>query len=82
MNRKQKNVLIRILVAAALLVLLHFLPLDDVWGGWLKFAAYLVPYAVIGWVGDAEPFYRKTVGAELIKGGNPENSIYSNMIRF
>ncbi|MBR6953463.1 MAG: cadmium-translocating P-type ATPase [Clostridia bacterium] len=49
MNRKQKNVLIRILVAAALLGLLHFLPLDDVWGGWLKFAAYLVPYAVIGW---------------------------------
>lgn len=37
-------------------------------------------YAVIGWVGDAEMFYRKTVDAEFIKGGNPENSVYSNMI--
>lgn len=33
-------------------------------------------YAIIGWVSDAEQFYRKTVGAEFIKGGNPENSIY------
>lgn len=37
-------------------------------------------YAVIGWVSDAELFYRKTVGAEFIKGGNPENSVYSNLI--
>lgn len=37
-------------------------------------------YAVIGWVSDAENFYRKTVGAEFIKGGNPENSVYSNMV--
>ena len=37
-------------------------------------------YAVIGWVGDAEMFYRKTVDAEFIKGGNPENNVYSNMI--
>ena len=37
-------------------------------------------YAIIGWVNDAEWFYRKTVGAEWIKGGNPENSVYSNMI--
>lgn len=37
-------------------------------------------YAIIGWVSDAELFYRKTVGAEFIKGGNPENSVYSNMI--
>lgn len=37
-------------------------------------------YAVIGWVSDAEKFYRKTVGAEYIKGGSPENSVYSNMI--
>lgn len=41
---------------------------------------YGYAYAVIGWVGDAEPFYRKTVGAEKIKGGNPENSVYSNMV--
>ena len=38
-------------------------------------------YAVIGWVSEAENFYRKTVGAEFIKGGNPENSVYSNMIK-
>ena len=37
-------------------------------------------YGIIGWVGSAENFYRKTVGAEFIKGGNPENSVYSNMI--
>lgn len=37
-------------------------------------------YAIIGWVSDAEQFYRKTVNAEYIKGGEPENSIYSNLI--
>ncbi|MBP3886656.1 MAG: GNAT family N-acetyltransferase [Cellulosilyticum sp.] len=37
-------------------------------------------YAIIGWVSDAEQFYRKTVGAEYIKGGEPENSIYSNLV--
>ena len=37
-------------------------------------------YAVIGWVNDAEMFYRKTVGAEYIKGGNTENSVYSNLV--
>lgn len=37
-------------------------------------------YAVIGWVSDAQMFYRNAVGAEYIKGGNPENSVYSNFI--
>jgi len=37
-------------------------------------------YAIIGWVSEAEHFYRKTVGAEYIKGGNPENSVYSNLV--
>lgn len=41
---------------------------------------YGYAYAVIGWVSSAEHFYRKTVGAEFIPGGNPENSIYSNKI--
>ena len=36
-------------------------------------------YAIIGWTGPAD-FYRKTVGAELINGGEPENSVYTNMI--
>ncbi len=49
MNKKQKSVLVRILVSAALLAALHFLPLDGLWNGWLKFAAYLVPYGIIGW---------------------------------
>lgn len=37
-------------------------------------------HAIIGWVNEAEAFYRKAVGAEFIKGGNPENSVYSNLI--
>lgn len=37
-------------------------------------------YAVIGWVGSAAGFYRKVVGAEYIPGGEPQNSVYSNMI--
>lgn len=37
-------------------------------------------YAIIGWVSEAEHFYRKTVGAEYIMGGNPENSVYSNLV--
>jgi hypothetical protein len=37
-------------------------------------------YAIIGWVCEAEIFYRKTVGAEFIKGGNPEKSVYSNLV--
>ena len=37
-------------------------------------------YAIIGWVSEAEMFYRKVVGAEFIKGGNPENSVYTNLI--
>lgn len=41
---------------------------------------YGYAYGIIGWVSDAEDFYRKTVGAEFIKGGNPENSVYSNLI--
>jgi len=36
-------------------------------------------YAIIGWVGPAD-FYRKVVNAEYIKGGEPENTVYRNMI--
>ena len=45
MNKKQRKMLTRILVSAALLILLHFLPAT----GWLRFALYLVPYLVIGY---------------------------------
>ncbi len=48
MNKKQKNVLWRIIISAALLVGLHFLPLDEIWGGWLKAVCYLAPYLIIG----------------------------------
>ena len=44
MNRKQKIMLGRILVSAALMVGLCFAPLT----GWPRFAAYLVPYLIIG----------------------------------
>lgn len=45
MIKKQKKVLIRIIVAAILLVILHFVPLEGLWLGLL----YLIPYAVIGY---------------------------------
>ena len=45
MNKKQRTMLIRILAAAALLVVLHFLPLT----GAVRFVAYLIPYLVVGY---------------------------------
>ena len=45
MNKKQKKMLIRIIIAAILLVILSFLPVD----GYLKMALYMVPYLVIGY---------------------------------
>ena len=45
MNRKQRTMLARILVAAALLAALHFVPAT----GALRFLLYLVPYLVIGY---------------------------------
>ena len=45
MTRKQRKMLIRILVTAAMMILLHFLPVE----GLPLFFLYLVPYAVIGY---------------------------------
>ena len=45
MTRKQKKVLIRILVAAALFAAALLVPTD----GWWKLGVFLIPYAVIGW---------------------------------
>ena len=45
MNKKQKKMLTRIIIAAVLLVILSFLPVD----GYLKMALYMVPYLVIGY---------------------------------
>ena len=44
MNRKQKKMLARILIAAALLIVLPFLPVDGI----LQLVLYLVAYLVIG----------------------------------
>ena len=45
MNKKQKKMLFRILIATALMILLVALPLE----GWLAFALFMIPYLVIGY---------------------------------
>lgn len=45
MNRKQKKMLIRIIIAAVLMIVLHFIPVTGV----LRFLLYLIPYIVIGY---------------------------------
>lgn len=45
MNKKQKKVLIRIIVSAACILVLKLLPID----GYLKFGLYMIPYLVIGY---------------------------------
>ena len=45
MTKKQKKMLIRILITAVMLIALHFIPAEGI----LRFLLYLIPYAVIGW---------------------------------
>ena len=45
MNKKQKKMLLRILLSAALLIALHFTPFT----GAVRFLAYMVPYVIIGY---------------------------------
>ena len=45
MNKKQKRNLIRIIVAAILMIVLHFAPVS----GMVRFGFYLVPYLIIGY---------------------------------
>lgn len=45
MTKKQKKVLYRIIAAAVLMVVLHFVPIQ----GCARFALYLIPYLVIGY---------------------------------
>ena len=45
MSKKQRKMLIRILVSAALLIGFHFLPVEGV----MRFICYLIPYLVIGY---------------------------------
>ena len=44
MTKKQKKMLIRIIITAVMLAALHFIPVT----GWLRLALYLVTYVVIG----------------------------------
>ncbi len=45
MNKKQKKMLIRIIVAAVLMLVLHFVPAT----GLLRFGLYMIPYLIIGY---------------------------------
>lgn len=45
MNKKQKKMLVRIIIAVALMIILHFVPVKGV----IRFLLYLIPYFVIGY---------------------------------
>ena len=45
MNKKQKKMLVRIIIAAALMIILHFVPVKGV----IRFLLYMIPYFVIGY---------------------------------
>ncbi len=45
MTKKQKKMLARILIAGALLIAAHFVPLEGLW----RLPLYLIPYFIIGW---------------------------------
>lgn len=45
MNKKQKKMLVRILISALLMVILHFVPVQ----GLVRFLLYLIPYLIIGY---------------------------------
>ncbi len=45
MNKKQKKMLFRILISAALMLILAFVPVE----GYLRFGLYMVPYLVVGY---------------------------------
>lgn len=45
MTKKQKKSLTRIIIAALLMIILKFLPVE----GWLRFVLYMIPYLVVGY---------------------------------
>lgn len=45
MNKKQKKMLVRILLAAAFMIRLHFIEIK----GWYRFIAYMIPYLIVGY---------------------------------
>lgn len=47
MTKKQKKILIRVIISAVLLIALHFIPFGDRW--YISLLAYLIPYLVVGY---------------------------------
>ena len=45
MNKKQKKMLVRILLSAAFMIGLHFIEIE----GWYRFIAYMIPYLIVGY---------------------------------
>ena len=45
MTKKQKKVLVRIIIAAVLVIALQFVPVE----GYVRFGLYMIPYLVIGY---------------------------------
>ena len=45
MSKKQKKMLVRILISAALMIVLNFVPVQ----GYGRFILYLIPYLIIGY---------------------------------
>ena len=45
MNKKQKKMLVRIIVSAAMMIILKFTPVEGI----LRFLLYLIPYFIIGY---------------------------------
>ena len=60
MTKRQQKSLTRIIIAAVLMIILKFLPVE----GWLKFVLYMVPYLVVGYdiLRKAEFFKEKETG--------------------
>ena len=57
MNKKQKKMLVRIIIATVTLAAAKLTQAQV----WVSTALYLVSYAVIGWAEHAEGFYRKSL---------------------
>ena len=73
MNKKQKKNLIRIIVAGALMIVLHFVPSE----GPMRFALYMAPYLIVGYdilmgaihgVINRQPFDEKLLMTVVIVG--------------
>lgn len=45
MNKKQRKMLVRILLAAAFMIGLHFIEIE----GWYRFIVYMIPYLIVGY---------------------------------